>query len=140
VILVGDIGGTNARFALARRGGDGWHLSDLTGTDGSLKLTNTGCTLEPGTLGRAARTTHVTLVNDFFAVAHAIPQLRNGQLRACGDAPVPTARKSCWVRAPGSALRRWCRRQGRRGRCCRVKAAMPIWRRSTTKPSTCGRD
>ena len=122
MILVGDVGGTNTRFAIAElRGGD-WQFTRLqqqaTGPqvfgdlvrylataslppleaaafcgagpvlqDGTIQLTNAELRLDPAELARAAGLTRVVLVNDFAAVAHAIPRLPAGAFVACGGGP-----------------------------------------------------
>ncbi len=119
MILVGDIGGTNTRLALAVTADDGVRLEHeryfrtppdlaplirdylaaanraapaaaaLCGAgplraDGSIHLTNVDCTLEPSAIGTAAGVGRALIVNDFEAVAQAIPALTPDQLRACG--------------------------------------------------------
>lgn len=119
MILVGDIGGTRTRLALAQPRAGGWGLSRIVefattadvvsvvaqyladagapaletaafcgaGTvaaDGRIQLTNAGVLLDPGALAGAARLPGALLINDFAAIAHAIPQLPDDQLVACG--------------------------------------------------------
>jgi glucokinase len=55
-----------------------------TDPDGSIRLTNAGVLLEPGELARAAGVAHVVLVNDFRAIAEAIPHLPQTALLPCG--------------------------------------------------------
>jgi len=122
MILVGDVGGTNTRFALAEPQGGDWRftrqqqqatnprvLEDLARylataslppleaaafcgagpvlEDGSIQLTNAELRLDPAELARSAGLTRVVLVNDFAAVAHAIPRLPAGAFAACGGGP-----------------------------------------------------
>ena len=115
--LVSDIGGTNARFARAGRGGIGpvsrFPTRDFTGPldavrafldrdgvpgrpraaalgwagpvdDGSASLTNAGWTVDARRLAADAGFEDVVLVNDFAAVAWALPALGPGDLLAVG--------------------------------------------------------
>lgn len=129
MILVGDVGGTNTRLALAVDEAGHYRLdhlhrydtpSDLPALireylsqfapgappvaaalcgagpvrdDGSIALTNHPCVLVPNALAAAAGLATIGIVNDFEAVAHAIPVLADGDLRACGGRPPgdPTA-------------------------------------------------
>lgn len=119
MILVGDVGGTSTRFALAERSGSDWSFSRLeqqataphvagalsrylesagrpalagaafcgagpARADGSIRLTNADVVLEPTDLAAAAGVPQALLVNDFAAVAHAIPHLPAGALASCG--------------------------------------------------------
>lgn len=119
VILLGDVGGTHTRLALAEPDGDHWRFARLerlpTGAgitetvsrflaaagrpaleaaafcgagpvdaDGSIRLTNAPLRLEPARLAMAAGVARVVLVNDFAAVAHAIPRLPANAFAACG--------------------------------------------------------
>ena len=121
MILVGDIGGTNTRLALAEFVEGRMRLSEVkrystpedlpslvrkylleTGAagsalravalcgagpvrpDGSIQLTNHPCVLEPAALAEAAGGVRVHVVNDFAAVALAIPALGRDDLRRCG--------------------------------------------------------
>lgn len=52
--------------------------------DGSLVLTNTDCTLDPEALGVAANLARASVINDFAAIAHAIPLLRAEDVRKLG--------------------------------------------------------
>lgn len=108
-LLIGDIGGTNARFALADFSGDGYssqrtlkcadfatadaaiscYLEDVScaapGTvclaaagaivDQRVRFTNNPWTIDAHELRRRFRTERVRLLNDFEAVAYAIPVL-----------------------------------------------------------------
>jgi glucokinase len=139
MILVGDIGGTRTRLALAERRGDGWEMTRLSefptgadtnalirrylagagspaletaafcgagplSADGSIRLTNNAdVLLEPGSLALAAGVSRAILVNDFAAIAHAIPRLPATAFRACGGgAAVPDAPRV--VIGPGTGL------------------------------------
>jgi glucokinase len=115
-ILVGDVGGTRTRLALAARVDGGWVLSRLeespTTPDvaakvarylagrpvesaafgaagpvadaGRIRLTNADVVLDSAELARAAGVGEAVLVNDFRAIAEAIPQLRTGDFQPCG--------------------------------------------------------
>jgi glucokinase len=128
VILVGDVGGTHTRLALAELHGNDWRFSRLeqsptqpgleaaiqgyleaagrpalagaafcgagpVGADGAIRLTNAGLRLEPAALAAAAGVARVALINDFAAIAHAVPRLPAAALvaigagRAAPDAP-----------------------------------------------------
>lgn len=138
MIVVGDIGGTNTRFALAERSGSDWcfaHLEQqptpphaatalqrylesvgtpaLTGAafcgagpvlaDDSIRLTNSDTVLEPAELAAAAGVPRVMLVNDFEAVARAIPYLPAAAFASCGPGiAVPDAPRA--VLGPGTGL------------------------------------
>jgi glucokinase len=119
MILVGDIGGTHSRLALAERHTEGWRLTQLQvrpttpaigglirdylsalgapalelaafggagplAADGSIRLTNSDCVLEPAALAQAAGVARALVVNDFAAIAQAIPILGRDELRPCG--------------------------------------------------------
>ncbi len=119
MILVGDIGGTNTRLALAHRLEGQWLLENIsvvpTADDiypliqqyleacgdpvieviaccgagpidsrGGIQLTNTGARLDPLLLAKAAKTSQSLLVNDFAAIAQAIPYLPANQLLQVG--------------------------------------------------------
>ena len=138
MILVGDIGGTNARLALAKAEGSGFALQHLQRyptpedlpallrnylgefhgqppsaaaicgagpmrDDGSIALTNHPSVLEPSALAEALGLDRVSLVNDFEAVAHAIPVLAANDLRACGGGK-GDARAPKLVIGPGTGL------------------------------------
>jgi len=138
MILVGDIGGTHARLALADADGGEIRIDrqqvgptpeDLpalirrylddqgirtvaalalcgagpTRDDGSIRLTNHPCVLEPASLGRAAGAGRVIVVNDFAAVAHAIPALRQQDLLPCGGGQ-PVAGAPCVAIGAGTGL------------------------------------
>lgn len=138
MILVGDVGGTNTRFAIAELQGGDWRFTRLqqqaTGPrvledlarylataglppleaaafcgagpvlqDGSIQLTNAELRLDPAELARAAGLAKVVLVNDFAAVAHAIPRLPAGAFAACGGGPA-RPQSPCVVLGPGTGL------------------------------------
>ncbi|HEU5467984.1 MAG TPA: glucokinase [Steroidobacteraceae bacterium] len=119
MILVGDVGGTRTRLALAERAGEGWRITGVeerrtapdileavTGyvrskaggrvaaaafsgagapaADGCIRLTNADVRLDPRELAKAAGVTRALLVNDFRAIAEAIPHLPPETLRSCG--------------------------------------------------------
>ena len=110
MILVGDVGGTRTRFALATKAGGAWQLSNVedgpttpdvasaiarylgakardgvtaaafaaagvVSPDGSIRLTNAGVHLVPEALAKAAGVPRAALVNDFGAIAEAVPHL-----------------------------------------------------------------
>lgn len=138
MIVVGDVGGTHMRFALAERSGSDWRFARLeqqatvprvaaalsrylesAGTpalsgaafcgagpvlsDGSIRLTNIDALLEPAQLAAAAAVPRALLVNDFQAVAHAIPHLPADALAGCGaGVAVPAAPRV--VLGPGTGL------------------------------------
>lgn len=130
--LVGDIGGTHTRLALAQRDGDDWRLTrleqrptggDIAATvtrylldagsppidaaafcgagppaaDGRIRLTNAEVTLDPVELGRAAGVAHAIVINDFAAIALAIPRLPRAAFAGCGGG-------SAAPDAPGAVL------------------------------------
>jgi glucokinase len=131
MILVGDVGGTRTRLALAAKADGAWRLSGVEESpttpdvgakvsrylrsaaqadvhpgrgerppervsaaafggagpidaDGSIRLTNAGVFLEPTALAQAAGVARVSLVNDFRAIAEAIPHLTRTSLVPCG--------------------------------------------------------
>jgi glucokinase len=123
MILVGDIGGTHTRLALALQDGQGWQLSHLQvlpttadvsrvvcdylaahgspalsaiaccgagplGQDGTIQLTNASVRLEPAGLARAAGVSAAIVVNDFAAIAQAIPHLPPAQCRKIGGGEI----------------------------------------------------
>lgn len=137
MILVGDVGGTRTRLALAVKEGGRWCFERLeeqaTSSDvpaavgrylaggagrpsaaafcgagpllanGSIRLTNNDVQLQPASLARAAGVVRAILVNDFQAVAHAIPALDAGSLvPAGGGEPVADAPRV--VLGPGTGL------------------------------------
>lgn len=138
MILVGDVGGTRTRLALAEHSSGGWRIDSLeeiptnadvaatvtgflrrvakggvqaaafsgagvVGPDGSIHLTNVDVLLSPAELARAAGVSRIVLVNDFGAIAEAIPHLPGESLvRFGGGTPVqgtPVA-----VLGPGTGL------------------------------------
>ena len=138
MILVGDVGGTRTRFALAAKVRGAWQLSNVEdgpttpdvasaiaryiGTkaregvtaaafgaagavspDGSIRLTNVDIRLEPGALARAAGLARVVLVNDFGAIAEAVPHLPRESLVHCGGGQVVEGQPVA-VLGPGTGL------------------------------------
>ena len=138
MILVGDVGGTRTRFALATKASGAWQLSNVedgpttpdvasaiaryVGTkaregvtaaafgaagavspDGSIRLTNVDIRLEPGALARAAGLARVVLVNDFGAIAEAVPHLPRESLVHCGGGQVVKGQPVA-VLGPGTGL------------------------------------
>ena len=117
-VLVGDVGGTNTRFAIAQPDGNDWRFEHLhqeptvadTGAaiasylksvgaapgaaafcgagpllpNGSIRLVNSEVLLEPDPLARAAGVGRAILVNDFAAIAHAVPELPAAAFRPLG--------------------------------------------------------
>lgn len=138
MILVGDIGGTHTRLALAEPHGNDWRFARLerhptggdvaagvarflseTGspaleaaafcgagplaTDGRIRLTNADAVLDPAELARAAGVARASVINDFAAVAHAVPRLPPAAFASCGGgAAVPEAPGA--VLGPGTGL------------------------------------
>lgn len=141
-VLVGDIGGTNVRFAVARRGfaghplisdtsvmpGDDFDTFDdaletycqtlgdkrpkqalvaLAGPvdDGKVKLTNRDWTVDAVRLAGHCSFHRVRLVNDYAAMARAIPELPDTDFRVlrAGD-PDEDGRHPILVSGPGTGL------------------------------------
>ncbi|MBX6419735.1 MAG: ROK family protein [Nevskia sp.] len=71
--------------------------------DGRIELTNAAVRLDPRALARAAGAEIAVVVNDFAAVARAVPALGAGELRPCGGGPAP-ASAPCVVLGPGTGL------------------------------------
>lgn len=71
--------------------------------DGRIRLTNLAAELDPATLAAAAGVAHCVLVNDFEAVAQAIPALGPGELRQCGGR-VPPPHAARLVLGAGTGL------------------------------------
>ncbi|HEU4515845.1 MAG TPA: glucokinase [Steroidobacteraceae bacterium] len=138
MILVGDVGGTRTRLALAERAGDGWRITGLEerrtapdileavaafvrasaggrvsgaafsgagapAVDGSIRLTNADVKLDPQELARAARVARAVVVNDFRAIAEAIPHLPRDALLPCGGGQ-PMRGEPVAVLGPGTGL------------------------------------
>lgn len=138
MILVGDIGGTHTRLALAEPQGNDWRFTRLeqrpsggniaatvasflrdagspgldaaafcgagpVAADGRIRLTNTEVMLDPAELGRAAGVARATVINDFAAIAQAIPRLPPAAFASCGGgSAVPGAAVA--VLGPGTGL------------------------------------
>ncbi|KPP88920.1 glucokinase [Erythrobacter sp. HL-111] len=141
-IAVADIGGTNARFARARRGADGravlsepvvlatgdypdlpsaWRafrerepgfapagaafaLAGPVG-EGPFKLTNADWRFDPDTLPDELGVEHVTLLNDFAAIAHAVAGLGPDHLaHLAGPQGVLPESGTVTVIGPGTGL------------------------------------
>jgi glucokinase len=138
MILVGDVGGTRTRLALAEREGGGWRITAIEerrtsadvlqavagyarsagggrivsaafsgagapAADGSIRLTNADVKLDALELAQAAGVAHALLVNDFRAIAEAIPYLPRDSLRPCGGGqPIPG--EPVAVLGPGTGL------------------------------------
>jgi glucokinase len=135
MILVGDVGGTRTRLALAAEANGVFELSDLEVSattpdvaakvarylgsrkvnaaafgaagpifaDGAIRLTNAGVELVASELARAAGLARVVLVNDFRAIAEAIPHLPGESLLACGGGRA-VAGEPVVVIGPGTGL------------------------------------
>lgn len=140
-VLVGDIGGTNVRFARARLGfaghpeiddvavlpGDdfetfdaalGQYLSDLGShrptqalfafagpvKDGVVQLTNRDWTIDSRAVARALEFERVKLVNDYAAMARAIPELPETCFKVLNKGSVPIERTPILVAGPGTGL------------------------------------
>src|SRR5262245_24150294 len=80
-----DVNGKVARFAAGRDvtaaafGGAGPNEAD-----GSIRLTNAGVILDPVALAQAAGVSRTVVINDFRAIAEAIPYLPKTSLQDCG--------------------------------------------------------
>jgi glucokinase len=135
MILVGDVGGTRTRLALAAKAGGAWQLSGLevtattpdllekvarfrarhevdaaafggagpVGADGSIRLTNAGFALDAARLAEAAGLPRALLVNDFRAIAEAIPALPRDSFVACGGGAAVEG-EPIVVMGPGTGL------------------------------------
>ncbi len=136
MILVGDVGGTRTRLALAAKADSGWRIwaieerstaadileavaafvgsagpvqaaafsgAGAVSADGSIRLTNIDVRLEPAALAAAAGVAHAVVVNDFGAIATAVPHLPPGSLAACGGG-APVAGMPVAVLGPGTGL------------------------------------
>ena len=139
-LLIGDIGGTNARFALvgedgAYGGEQGVLCADFPGVEQAIhaflrhtgapaptviclaaagpivgeqiKLTNNPWLIDSGSLGRAFSGANVCLLNDFEAVAFALPHLRPCDVQVLGDHPLPDLANRDFgicVMVPGTGL------------------------------------
>ncbi len=141
-ILVGDIGGTNVRFAIARRGfaghsvisdvcvmpGDDFETFDdalsvyidklgnsapqqaliaLAGPvdEGSVRLTNRDWIVDEKRLENRASLKRVRLVNDYAAMARAIPELPESDFRLLKEGDVDDhSRDPILVSGPGTGL------------------------------------
>jgi len=136
MILVGDVGGTRTRLALAAKADGGWRITGVeerrtaadileavagfvraagpveaaafsgagaVSVDGSIRLTNNDVCLEPAALAKAAGVARAVVVNDFGAIATAIPHLPAGSLAACGGG-APIAGMPVAVLGPGTGL------------------------------------
>lgn len=141
-VLVGDIGGTNVRFALARRGfaghcavsdvsvmpGDEFKTFDealsayicdlgtqpppqaliaLAGpvNEGRVELTNRDWVIDARRLEAGTGLRHVRLVNDYAAMARAIPELPESDFRLLqAGAPDEDERDPILVSGPGTGL------------------------------------
>ena len=73
------------------------------GVDGGIRLTNAGVVLEPAELAEAAGVPRVILVNDFGAIAEAIPHLPRPSLVPCGGGQA-IAGEPVVVLGPGTGL------------------------------------
>jgi glucokinase len=93
-----------ARFAAGRKlaaaafGGAG-----PVGVDGCIDLTNAGVCLDPAALAEAAGVAHAVVVNDFRAIAEAIPYLPSASLQPCGGGAA-VAGEPIVVLGPGTGL------------------------------------
>ena len=141
-VLVGDIGGTNVRFAVARRGfarhpevsdisvmpGDDFETFDdalqaycdelgvemptraliaLAGPvdDGRVRLTNRDWVVDAARLSEKTGLGSVRLVNDYAAMARAIPELPDTAFRVLREgAPDGDSRDPILVSGPGTGL------------------------------------
>jgi len=141
VLLVGDIGGTNARFALADphrpayRAAEKFTCADFATAedaiqaflegqgagrpdhlclaaagpvvDGVVRLTNNHWTLSSERLGARFGARSARLLNDFEAIAYALPFLEEADLRPVGPpgpTPDPEGRFNLAVLGPGTGL------------------------------------
>lgn len=102
-----DIAGTVSRFARGAGGGRvtaaAFGGAGAVAPDGTIRMTNAGVLLDPAELARAAGVERVVLVNDFAAIAEAIPHLPSESLVPCGGGrPVDGA--PVVVLGPGTGL------------------------------------
>ena len=139
--LIGDIGGTNARFALTRPDRPGYleervyacanytsleqgmaaYLLDvgLTGADticlavagpivdGEVEFTNSHWQIAENPLRERFVTDQVRLINDFEAIAYAVPLLGQDNSRIIGNPPAPDLSRADYrigVLGPGTGL------------------------------------
>jgi len=140
-VLVGDIGGTNVRFACARLGfaghpeitdiaikpGDDFtdfgaalsqYLSELGNhrprralfaiagpvSDGAVQMTNRDWRVDARDLTARLGFEKVRLVNDYAAMARAIPELPESYFRVLNSGHVPDERVPILVAGPGTGL------------------------------------
>ena len=135
--LVADIGGTNARFALARDAGRALdefasaRCADFAGVEEAVRgyldglcgacpraaafavatpvlgdaihLTNSRWAFSRAALQRALGLEALVVINDFVALAHALPTLQPAQYRVFAG-PAPTAGAAMAVVGPGTGL------------------------------------
>lgn len=73
------------------------------GADGSIRLTNASVRLDPAELAQAAGVSGVVLVNDFRAIAEAIPYLPRASLLHCGGGSAVEG-EAVAVLGPGTGL------------------------------------
>ena len=102
-----DIAGTVSRFAQGAGGGSvtaaAFGGAGAVTPDGSIRLTNAGVLLDPAELARAAGVERAVVVNDFAAIAAAIPELPPAAIVPCGGGvAAPDAPRI--VLGPGTGL------------------------------------
>jgi len=99
-----DLAAKVGRFLAARRvEAAAFGAAGPIGPDGSIRLTNAGVLLEPAALARAAGLPCVLLVNDFRAIAEAIPHLPPAELEPFGGGAA-VAGEAVVVLGPGTGL------------------------------------
>jgi len=99
-----DVTGKVARFAA----GKGVTAAAFGGAgpnekDGSIRLTNAGVFLDPAALAKAAGVARTVVINDFRAIAEAIPYLPNTSLQPCGGGAAVSG-EPIVVMGPGTGL------------------------------------
>ena len=107
-LLIGDIGGTNARFALANHDTPGFtaektlKCADYPSADDAIPWT-----IDAHELGKYFGIDRVRLLNDFEAIAYSVPFLSSGELKPIGlPAPISLDKDDFMVGVigPGTGL------------------------------------
>ena len=93
-----------SRFAAGRElAAAGFGGAGPVRTDGCIDLTNAGVCLDPAALAKAAGVARAVVVNDFRAIAEAIPHLPEASLQPCGGGG-GVAGEPVVVLGPGTGL------------------------------------